>query len=75
MMPWMIGACTVATSHVCQDRSVRHNVVEGEPGMFPDPIARFMRKVGQLFDRKRKDGDSGASTDEHPAPPPDNEGS
>jgi hypothetical protein len=54
---------------------VRHNVVEGEPGMFPDPIARFMRKVGQLFDRKRKDDDSGPDTDDSPARPPDAEGS
>jgi hypothetical protein len=31
-----------------------HPVVEGEPGIFPDPISRLMRKIGGLFDRKPK---------------------
>lgn len=54
---------------------MRYNVVEGEPGMFPDPIARFMRKVGQLFDRKRKDNDPDAETDDRPSTAPDAEDS
>ncbi|MGH9229544.1 MAG: hypothetical protein ACRD07_12615 [Acidimicrobiales bacterium] len=28
---------------------MRCDVVEGEPGIFPEPITRFMRKVGGLF--------------------------
>ena len=37
-----------------------HAIVEGEPGIFPDPIARIMRGIGGLF-RKR---------DEPQSPPP-----
>jgi hypothetical protein len=28
---------------------MRCDVVEGEPGIFPEPIARFMRTIGGLF--------------------------
>jgi hypothetical protein len=28
---------------------MRCDVVEGEPGIFPEPITRFMRKIGGLF--------------------------
>lgn len=28
-------------------------IIEGEPGIFPDPVARVMRKIGGLFDRSR----------------------
>lgn len=34
---------------------MQHGIVEGEPGIFPDPIARFMRGVGRFFDRKKGD--------------------
>ena len=30
---------------------MRHNIVEGEPGIFPDPIARFYRWIVGLFGR------------------------
>jgi hypothetical protein len=40
---------------------MHHGIVEGEPGIFPDPIARFMRGVGRFFDRKKRD--------EQPPPP------
>jgi hypothetical protein len=63
----------VVTPDVWKDRIVRHNVVEGEPGMFPDPIARFMRKVGQLFDRKRKDDAPDAEADDRRSWAPDAE--
>jgi hypothetical protein len=33
---------------------VRCDVVEGEPGMFPDPVARVLRKIGGLFGGKRQ---------------------
>jgi hypothetical protein len=33
---------------------MRHGIVEGEPGIFPQPIADFMRKIGNFFDRRRK---------------------
>jgi hypothetical protein len=28
---------------------MRCDVVEGEPGIFPEPITRFKRKIGGLF--------------------------
>jgi hypothetical protein len=28
---------------------MRHNIVEGEPGIFPDPIARFLVWIGRLI--------------------------
>lgn len=33
-------------------------IVEGEPGIFPDPVARLMRTIGGWFDR-RKPADAG----------------
>jgi hypothetical protein len=33
---------------------VIRTIVEGEPGIFPEPVARFMRGVGGLFRRKPK---------------------
>lgn len=33
---------------------MRHSVVEGEPGIFPDPVARVVRALGGLFSRKRR---------------------
>ena len=35
---------------------MRHGIVEGEPGAFPDPVARLLRKLGNLF-RPKKDKD------------------
>lgn len=32
---------------------MQHGIVEGEPGIFPEPVARFMRGIGRLFDRGR----------------------
>jgi len=32
---------------------VLRTIIEGEPGIFPDPVARVMRKIGGLFDRGR----------------------
>ena len=32
---------------------MRHNIVEGEPGIFPDPIARFLRWVFGPIARSR----------------------
>ena len=26
-----------------------HTIVEGDPGIFPDPVARVMRKIGGWF--------------------------
>ena len=44
---------------------MRHNIIEGEPGIFPEPITRFMRKIGELFGAKRKRMD--VPPDEPPA--------
>jgi hypothetical protein len=44
---------------------MRHGVVEGEPGIFPAPIAKVMRTIGGLFGRKKHAPSS------HPPPPGD----
>jgi hypothetical protein len=31
---------------------MRYGVVEGEPGVFPAPVAKVMRAIGGLFGRK-----------------------
>ena len=46
-------------------------IVEGEPGIFPDPVARIMRSIGGLFGRKAT---SDAAAPEAPAPPDDGAG-
>jgi hypothetical protein len=34
---------------------MRCDVVEGEPGIFPEPIARFMRAIGGVFGAGRRE--------------------
>jgi hypothetical protein len=46
---------------------MRNQIVEGEPGIFPDPIARVMRALVRLFQRKRADAPSKVE------PPPEDE--
>jgi hypothetical protein len=53
----------------CEDRAVLRTIVEGEPGVFPEPVARIMRGIGGLFRRKPaedRDADptSSATTDD-----------
>jgi hypothetical protein len=45
---------------------MRCDVVEGEPGIFPEPVARVMRSIGGLFgaSRRRRSDDDRASTPE-----------
>ena len=45
---------------------MRCDVVEGEPGIFPEPVARVMRSIGGLFggSRRRRSDDDRASTAE-----------
>jgi hypothetical protein len=54
---------------------MRCDVVEGEPGIFPEPVARIMRSIGGLFGggRHRRPEESQAPTTEAGAPgdPPD----
>jgi hypothetical protein len=33
---------------------VRNNIVEGEPGIFPDPIARILVWLGRLVRRRKR---------------------
>jgi hypothetical protein len=40
---------------------MRYGIVEGEPGIFPEPIARLFRAIGRLFGRGHRSHD--------PAPP------
>lgn len=42
---------------------MRYAIVEGEPGIFPDPVARLLRRLGRLA-RRRQDP-------ERPQPRPD----
>lgn len=42
---------------------MRYAIVEGEPGIFPDPVARLLRRLGRLA-RRRQDA-------EPPPPRPD----
>jgi hypothetical protein len=46
---------------------MRHGIVEGEPGIFPEPIARLFRAIGRLFGRGR------GSASEPPGPSPTDE--
>lgn len=32
---------------------MQHAIVEGEPGIFPDPVARVMRAIGGWFGRRK----------------------
>ena len=41
---------------------MHNNIVEGEPGIFPDPIARLLVRLGHLARRKKREPE--------PAPPP-----
>jgi hypothetical protein len=43
-------------------------VVEGEPGIFPDPIARVLRAIGRLFKPRR--GEAAKSTQDLEADEP-----
>ena len=43
-------------------------IVEGEPGIFPEPVARIMRSIGGLFGRKAS---SDPAAPDAPAPPDD----
>jgi hypothetical protein len=43
---------------------MRSSVVEGEPGIFPDPVARVLRALGRLF--SRHDRSEPADEDEPP---------
>jgi hypothetical protein len=45
---------------------MRCDVVEGEPGIFPEPVARVMRSIGGLFggSRRRRSDDDRASNPE-----------
>ena len=48
-------------------RDVRFGIVEGEPGIFPDPIARLFRLLGSGFRRKRqKDRAAAAEQEQRP---------
>jgi hypothetical protein len=52
---------------------MRHGIVEGEPGIFPDPIARFYRWLSQVMRRRRRDEANGSNA-RHKAPDPGSTG-
>jgi len=45
---------------------VRHNIVEGEPGIFPDPVSRILRLPGRWLDRRsaRRRAEQGDQADQ-----------
>ena len=49
-------------------------IVEGEPGIFPDPVARIMRGIGGLFRRKPSPDVAAPEAPTAPAPPEDRAG-
>ena len=57
-------------------RDVRRHIVEGEPGIFPSPVARVLQGIGGLFRRKDDDVDpepapaDAAPADDDPPPEP-----
>jgi hypothetical protein len=55
-------------------RRVIRTIVEGEPGVFPDPVARIMRGIGGLFRRKPQPADAAPTepppSDAAPTDPP-----
>lgn len=53
---------------------MHHGIVEGEPGIFPDPIARFMRGVGRFFDRGRRQDQAPPTDTDGPTGSPDSTG-
>jgi hypothetical protein len=52
---------------------MQHNVVEGEPGIFPQPVAQILRAIGGLFNRKRRrePNEPTAQAEQPPEPSPD----
>ena len=48
---------------------MRYGVVEGEPGIFPAPVAKVMRTIGGLFGRKKPDPPSPSSAGDSPPDP------
>jgi hypothetical protein len=40
---------------------MKHGVVEGEPGIFPAPVARVLRTIGGLFSRSKGHPDPAAA--------------
>ena len=47
---------------------MRNGIVEGEPGIFPDPIARFFRWLGRLG-RRRDESPPAPPTQQEPSEP------
>ena len=48
---------------------MQHGIVEGEPGIFPEPVARIMRGIGRLFTRDKKPPDPPAESEAGEMPP------
>jgi len=46
---------------------MRHGIVEGEPGIFPDPIARLFVAIAHFLRRRRAGADA---AEEQPPPAP-----
>jgi len=49
---------------------MRHGIVEGEPGIFPDPIARLFVAIGRFLRRRRGAGQAEGAEEEPPSEAP-----
>lgn len=47
------------------------NIVEGEPGIFPDPVARVLRGIASVFRRPARPPRDGGTTGPTPTTEPD----
>ncbi|MGI9080035.1 MAG: hypothetical protein ACR2GF_04330 [Acidimicrobiales bacterium] len=50
---------------------MRHGIVEGEPGIYPDPFARVMRAIGRLFSHRARRAPDDQESPPPPGSPPD----
>jgi hypothetical protein len=50
---------------------MKSGVVEGEPGIFPDPIARVLRAIGRFVTTRRGEAAKSTQDVEDDAPPQD----
>lgn len=48
---------------------MKHGIVEGEPGIFPEPVARLMRGIGRIFSRDKKPAEPPPSSSSDEMPP------
>jgi hypothetical protein len=68
--PLVDGRLGAAPATGRQTEGMHANIVEGEPGIFPDPVARVLRAIGGLFGGRRRAARDQPPADQPPADPP-----